>query len=89
MESYFLVVFESKNHAVLLYTLLEAKGDNLTQLVSTPCRLKSGCSYSIKVKNKSHLKSVIEEAQANHLKNLKFYYIEKISGKTTYKEIKP
>ena len=86
-SNYYLVVFKSKNHAMLLYTLLESKNYDFMKLISTPCNLKAGCSYSMKVLDKSHLETIKQEADGAHIKNLKLYYVEKINGRPHYKEI--
>lgn len=86
-ENYYLCVFESKNHAILLYTLLESEANNVCQLVSTPCSLKAGCTYSIRVPHKSYLSLVEREAQTAGLKAPKIYYVEKIEGKIKYGEV--
>ncbi len=86
-NDYYLVVFQSKNHALLIYKILESKGYDFFKLVSTPCFLKSGCSYSIKVMKKIHLETLNREVEGANIKNPKFYYVEKINGKSHYKEI--
>lgn len=45
---YYIAVFKSKNYAVQLYYKLEKAGYGMFQLISTPCQLRGGCSYSIK-----------------------------------------
>lgn len=86
-ENHYLCVFESKNHAILLYTLLEAGGKNVFQLVSTPCGLKAGCTYSIKIPNKSYISLIKKEIEAVNLKEPRIFYVDKIEGKTVYKEV--
>ena len=86
-NNYYLIVFESKNHAVLLYTLLESKGNNVCQLVSTPCALKAGCTYSIRVPHRSYFSMIKSETEEVKLGNYKIYYVDKVNGKTTYKEV--
>ena len=85
LENYYLCVFESKNHAILLFTLLETGENNVYQLVSTPCGLKAGCTYSIKVPNKSYLRIVEREAAGANIKMPKIYYVDRIDGKVIYK----
>lgn len=87
LENYYLCVFESKNYAILLYTLLEAGGNNVFQLVSTPCGLKAGCTYSIKIPHRSYISIIKREVEEANLKEPKIYYVEKIQGKTVYKEV--
>jgi len=45
---YYIAVFKSKNYAVQLFYKLEKMGYGIFQLISTPCQLRGGCSYSIK-----------------------------------------
>ncbi len=45
---YYIAVFKSKNYAVQLYYKLEKASYGMFQLISTPCQLRGGCSYSIK-----------------------------------------
>lgn len=87
LDKYYLCVFESKNHAILIYTLLEAQGINVCQLVSTPCSIKAGCTYSIKISNMSYFNIIKREAIEANIKIPKVYFIERINGKNIYKEI--
>ncbi len=87
-QSYYLITFQSKNHAVLLYTILDSKQINEIQLVSTPCSLKVGCSYSLKVLNKNFLKDIVKEAINAGINNYRIYHAQRINGKLTYTEIK-
>ena len=86
-ENYYLCVFESKNYAILLYTLLEAEVKNIFQLVSTPCGLKAGCTYSIRIPHKNYISLIKSEVEASNLKEPKIYYVDKKEGKTIYKEV--
>jgi len=47
-EVYYIAIFKSKNYAVQLHYYLEKKGYRNFQLISTPCHLSAGCSFSIK-----------------------------------------
>lgn len=87
VQNYYLFVFESKNHAVLLYTILESKQNNVAQLVSTPCSLKSGCTYSLKVTHEKYLESIAKEAEEVGIKKYRIYHVQRINGKLKYKEI--
>lgn len=89
LDNYYLCVFESKNHAVFMYTLLEAQAqdNNVYSLVSTPCAIKAGCTYSIRMPNKSYFYKIKSEALEAHIKIPKVYYAERINGKTKYSEI--
>ncbi|SDK54799.1 DUF3343 domain-containing protein [Natronincola ferrireducens] len=45
---YYIAVFDSRNYAVQLYQHLKRMRYKQFQLVSTPCVLNAGCSYSIR-----------------------------------------
>ena len=87
LDNYYLIVFESKNHAVLLFTALESKGNNVTQLISTPCSLKAGCTYSLKIPNIDYLDSITSEAKEVGINKFRTYYAKKVNGKINYTKI--
>lgn len=68
---YYIAVFKSKNYAVQLYYKLEKAGYGMFHLISTPCQLKGGCSYSIKF---SRLNDI------NYFKNYSPDFESEISG---------
>lgn len=86
-ENYYLCVFESKNHALLLYTLLESTSNNVAQLVSTPCSLKVGCTYSIRIPHKSYLSIIKNEAESIGIQAPRIYFVDKVEGKIKYREV--
>lgn len=84
---YYIAVFKSRNYAVQLYYKLEKGGYSMFQLISTPCQLRGGCSYSIKFTKLNDL---------NYFKNFSpdfeqeisgIYYVEKRDGSKIYKPI--
>ncbi len=84
---YYIILFNSKNHAIHLNYLLEKKGYRKFQLISTPCRLSKGCSYSLKFNKLSDLEYLKREN-----KNLSqlvngIYEVQRIKGKKTYKKL--
>ncbi|WP_352418528.1 putative Se/S carrier-like protein [Proteiniborus sp.] len=68
---YYITVFKSKNYAVQLYYKLEKSGYGIFQLISTPCHLRGGCSYSIKFNKLNDL---------NYLKQYSRDFSEEIQG---------
>lgn len=86
MGEYYIAVFVSKNHAVELHHILSRKGHNY-ELISTPCKISSGCSYSIKF---NHLYSAkpITEAAKEYKKTVKdIYKIYRVNGKLMTEKI--
>lgn len=86
-KQYYLAVFNSKNHAILLYYKLEKKGYNNFLLVSTPCKIKGGCSYSIKFNNLKDLEQLKVEANNYKTPIGSIYFVERKDGKNHIKEI--
>jgi len=86
-KEYYIAVFNSKNYAIQLFYKLEKKGYSNFQLISTPCQLKGGCSYSIKFNRLSDLNYLVNEA-SNFSSVSNIYYVEKRDGKKYYKAIK-
>ncbi|WP_192930138.1 DUF3343 domain-containing protein [Alkaliphilus pronyensis] len=84
---YYIAVFESRNHAIYLYQHIKRNGIHEYELVSTPCQIKSGCSYSLKFKNLEDYKLVQEEAQKIKCKILSVYSVEKLKGKRILKKL--
>lgn len=87
IDNHYLCVFESKNHAILIYTLLEAQGNNACQLVSTPCGIKAGCTYSIKMPSMNYFNIIKRDSIEANIKVPRLFFVERINGKNKYKEI--
>lgn len=67
-DKYYIAVFQSRNHAIQLYQYLSKHRYTQYELISTPCRIKAGCSYSIKfrdLKDYEFLKDLAEKANRN------------------------
>ncbi len=58
----FLVVFLSNNHANYVFNELRKKGVEI-EIVTTPCKISSGCSQSIRFRERSinRIKEVIKK----------------------------
>ncbi|MDR5658090.1 DUF3343 domain-containing protein [Serpentinicella sp. ANB-PHB4] len=86
-SNYFIAVFNSRNHAIQLYQLLKKSKFNQFQLISTPCRIKSGCSYSIKcLKEKDVL--ILKEQADKINKNISIIYeVRRINGRKTFTKV--
>lgn len=59
-HNYYLLVFSSHNQAVYLYNWLIKKGYPV-ELVSTPCKISSGCTQSIKF-GEEYMNDILYEA---------------------------
>lgn len=86
-ENYYLWVFESKNHAILAFNLLESSGYTDFQIVSTPCGIKSGCTYSIKFFNHDYLRVVDRTIAGLNLFETRIFYVDNTGSQSRYKEI--
>lgn len=86
-KSHYLCVFESKNHTLYLMKELESSVHKNFQLVSTPCGLKAGCSYSIKFPHIAYLKTISKKVDELKLEAPRIFMAQKIEGKFRYKEI--
>ncbi|MBZ2173701.1 DUF3343 domain-containing protein [Schnuerera sp. xch1] len=84
---YYICVFTSKNIAVYTLSFLEKSGYKNFQLVSTPCEIKAGCSYSIKFNNLKYLDILKEETEKIGVKVEKIYLIERKDGKRTIQKL--
>ncbi len=87
INRHYLAVFESRNHAILVYSLLEEGGQGQFQLIFTPCSLQAGCGYSIRYYNKSLTDTIIEKVKEENLSIPKFYYGENIQGNIRYRAL--
>ena len=67
-DKYYIAVFQSRNHALQLYQYLNRQKYTQYELISTPCKIKAGCSYSIKfidLNEHELLKNVANKANIN------------------------
>lgn len=84
---YYLSVFETKNKAVFLYSVLETMGYSNFQLVSTPCTIKVGCNYAIKFGHIKYADILVKEANELDIGIPDIYFVEKKAGKYEYEKI--
>ncbi len=87
-KEYYIAVFSSKNYAIQLFYKLEKKGYSGFQLISTPCQLKGGCSYSIKFNRLSDVNYLANESSDFNSSVSNIYFVERKDGKKYYKAIK-
>lgn len=85
--TYYLAVFDSKNHAIYLSQHLKRKKIDGFELVSTPCYIKSGCSYSIKFNDYELHKVLIEEAKVINKTIADFYEVSRSYGRRKIKKL--
>lgn len=86
-QNYYIAVFETKNKAVFLYSILETMGYKNFQLVSAPCTIKVGCNYAIKFGNLRYSDIIEKESKVLNISVPDIYFAEKINGKFKYKKI--
>lgn len=84
---YYICVFKSKNMAVYTLAILERLGHKNFQLVSTPCGIKAGCSYSIKFSNMRYLNILRKEAIKIGAEIENIYLIERKNGKKSIEKV--
>ena len=78
---YYLAVFDSKNHAIYLNQALKRKKIDGFELISTPCTIKAGCSYSIKFNEYEQYQILLEEAKLINKQISGFYMIKRSYGR--------
>lgn len=86
-DKYYITVFQSRNHAIQLYQYLSRKNYRQYELISTPCKIKAGCSYSVKftdINDYELLKNICEKANINILA---IYEIARQNGKRVLTEL--
>ncbi|HSH37062.1 DUF3343 domain-containing protein [Schnuerera sp.] len=84
---YYIIVFKSKNMAVYTFSILEKLGYKNFQLISTPCGIKAGCSYSIKFKNIRYFNIIKKEAKKINAEIEGVYLVERKSGNKKIEKI--
>lgn len=85
--SYHIAVFETKNKAVFLYSILETMGYRNFQLISTPCVIKAGCNYAIKFGDRRYLDVIKKEVKELGIESPDIYFAEKKNGKYKYTKV--
>ncbi|MEY8415368.1 putative Se/S carrier-like protein [Tissierella praeacuta] len=86
-RNYYMAVFQTKNKAVFLYSVLESIGYTNFQLISTPCTIKAGCNYAIKFINIKYADILIKEAKELDIGTPDIYIAENKDGRYKYKKI--
>lgn len=86
-NNYYLIVFKSKNYAVQLYYKLEKTSYNVFQLVSTPCQIKGGCTYSLKFYRISDLNYIMKYIPNFNEEVFGIYNVVRKNGKKVYNPI--
>lgn len=84
---YYIAVFKSRNYAVQLYYKLEKGGYGMFQLISTPCQLRGGCSYSIKFNKLSDLNYFKKFSPDFDNEIFGIYHVNKSDGSKVYEPI--
>ncbi|MCC5911508.1 MAG: DUF3343 domain-containing protein [Clostridiaceae bacterium] len=87
-DKYYIAVFDSKNHAVQVYQYLKQKKYQQFQLISTPCRIRAGCSYSIRFLTLEDYDILLKEVGDINKKIASIYEAEKVDKKRVLKELK-
>jgi len=80
-DKYYIAVFQSRNHALQLYQYLNKQKYSQYELISTPCKIKAGCSYSIKftdLKDHEFLQNLASKSNRNILA---IYEVARQNGK--------
>lgn len=86
-KKYYIIVFNSKNVAIQIYYNLETKGNTKFQLISTPCKIKAGCSYSIKFNDLRDINMLLNESKHINKNSNDIYLVERKDGKKEYTKI--
>ncbi|MBE6081878.1 MULTISPECIES: DUF3343 domain-containing protein [Tissierellales] len=86
-RKYYLTVIRSRNHAVKLHYVLDILDSNKFHLVSTPCEIQAGCSYSIKFYNLNDLSIIENEAKELSIEIFGTFSFERKEGKNIIKRI--
>ncbi len=86
-RKYYLAVFESRNHAIQLHQHLQRNQLTQYELVSTPCKIKAGCSYSIKFEDLTELDKLVQEAKSIRKTVTAVYVVERSYGKRIIRKI--
>ena len=87
-NKHYLCVFNSRNHAVLIFSIFEQEGQENFQLVSTPCSLQAGCGYSIRFFHKSYKDLILKKVYEYNIPVPQFYFGDRIAGNIKYKRMK-
>lgn len=86
-DKYYICIFNTKNMAIYTFSILEGLGYKNFQLVSTPCEIKAGCSYSIKFSNIRYLDVLKKQAQKINAIIQDVYLVERKDRKRILEKI--
>lgn len=86
-EKYYIVILESKNHAVQLIYILENLGYKRFRLISAPCQIRTGCDFGIEFKNLGDLKIIKNETNRLNTKIKGVYSIERKNKKKIIRKL--
>lgn len=78
-----IIIFPSYNRAVFMYDKLVKEGYKV-RIISTPCTISSGCSYSIRF-SEENLTIIKNKVEKNNIKVKAVYKIVLQDGNETYK----
>jgi len=84
---YYICAFSTKNIAMYMFSNLDRLGYKEFQLISTPCEIKAGCSYSIKFSNINDLETLKREAKKLEIELGDIYFFERRDGKRKNKKL--
>jgi len=80
-DKYYIAVFQSRNHAIQLYQYLSRQNYKQYELISTPCKIKAGCSYSIKFTDLKDYDFLQDLAEKSNRSILAIYEVARRSGR--------
>ena len=84
---YYICAFSTKNIAMYIFSNLNRLGYEEFQLISTPCEIQAGCSYSIKFANIKDLDILKEKAKNLDIEIGDIYFFERKDGKRFVKKL--
>lgn len=86
-DQYYIAVFDSRNHAMQLYQHLKRNNFSQFQLIATPCKIKAGCSYSIKFNKLEDYDLLLAHATKIKKKISAVYIAEKVNRNRVLKKL--
>lgn len=86
-DQYYIAVFDSRNHAMQLYQYLKKNNFSQFQLITTPCKIKAGCSYSIRFNKLEDYNLLLLEATKISKKISAIYMVRRVNKKRILKKL--
>ena len=86
-DQYYIAVFDSRSHAIQLYNYLRKNRFYQFQLISTPCKIKAGCSYSIKFNNLEDHNILVDESNKIRKVISSIYMVQRINKNRVLKKL--